>query len=192
MPRLKTTLTLLALVFSLAWVMTTCGRPDEQRTSRGWVEDRAMVVGELAPDFRLPMHRSEDELTLSGLRGQVVMVNFWGAWCGWCRRELPHLVDFADAWSDSGVMVVGVLKHKAPGDTSATDSLIHAHGIPFRNVVGFEDLFDIYGLLGVPTTVVVDADGVVRDSILGYAERDRFEAAARRGLNKETAGSPSM
>jgi len=192
MPRLKTTLTLLALVLSLAWTLTTCGNPDERHTSRGWVEDRAMVVGELAPDFRLPMHRSEDVLALSGLRGQVVMLNFWGAWCGWCRRELPHIVEFADAWSDSGVTVIGVLKHKTPNDTSRTDSLIHAHGIPFQNVVGFDDLYASYGLLGVPTTYVIDAEGVVRDSILGYAERDRFEAAARRGLNKETAARPSM
>jgi thiol-disulfide isomerase/thioredoxin len=147
-----------------------------------WVENRSIEAGAPAPAFELLRHDSDKLMSLSDFEGEVVMLNYWGAWCGWCRQELPHLVEFSRAWSDSDLVVVGVLNHKYAADTTATDSLIGAYRIPYKNLTGIDSVFSKYDIQGYPTTVVLDRNGVVRESLVGYTEYEDFVAAARRAM----------
>ena len=60
-----------------------------------------------APEFTLA-NRTGGQLSLSGLRGQVVMINFWASWCGPCRRELPELDRLHRELSGRGGQVIAV------------------------------------------------------------------------------------
>ena len=65
------------------------------------------VEGGLAPDFTITSFEGET-LTLSDLRGQVVVINFWASWCIPCRDETPYLERIWRSYQDKGVIFIGV------------------------------------------------------------------------------------
>ena len=60
-----------------------------------------------APDFTLATTEG-DLVSLSDLRGKVVMLNFWGTWCGPCRIELPDFIKLHDKYNKDGLEIVGI------------------------------------------------------------------------------------
>ena len=59
-------------------------------------------------------------ITLSDLRGAVVLINFWGTWCGPCLQEIPHLVRLAHQLKTKGLEVIGIaLDSGHPNDIQA-------------------------------------------------------------------------
>lgn len=60
-----------------------------------------------APDFTLPALEG-DEVTLSALRGQVVIINFWTSWCPPCRQEMPAIEQVYGQYRDRGLEVLAV------------------------------------------------------------------------------------
>src|SRR5687767_15886686 len=63
--------------------------------------------GKPAPDFTLTANNGS-KVTLSKLKGQVVMINFWATWCGPCRQEMPLLEDIHKKYSKMGFTLLGV------------------------------------------------------------------------------------
>lgn len=89
--------------------------------------------------------------------GRPVVLNMWASWCLPCRQEIPELSAFAD--SHPGVLVVGV----AVNDTVDAAAALAAELEP-SYLVGMDaqdDLADRYGLIGMPTTFVIDGDGMI-------------------------------
>src|SRR5919107_5621299 len=70
-------------------------------------DSRPVEVGSRAPDFRLSS-LDGPELSLSSLRGNVVILNFWATWCGPCRAEMPALERVSVQYLERGLRVVGV------------------------------------------------------------------------------------
>lgn len=111
------------------------------------------------PDVTLPCLGGGPDVDLSSLRGPLV-VNVWGAWCGPCRRELPHVVDFYDQYGDQ-VPVLG-LDYGDVIPSQAISMLAKNHATypqvadPGGDILG-QGVFP--ARLGVPSTVFVDADG---------------------------------
>ena len=66
-----------------------------------------------APDFTLKS-TGGNNLRLSEMRGQVVLVNFWASWCGPCRQEMPLLDELQNKYSKLGFTVLGVNVDKNP------------------------------------------------------------------------------
>ncbi len=119
----------------------------------------ALDVGGAAPDFTLKS-RSGENIKLSELRGEVVMVNFWASWCAPCRQEMPLLEELHERYSDLGFTLLGV---NVEEDSSAALDMLKE--IP----VTFPVLFDnrntvskLYNVVAMPTTVILDRDGTVR------------------------------
>ncbi|MCB0588271.1 MAG: TlpA family protein disulfide reductase, partial [Phaeodactylibacter sp.] len=73
---------------------------------------RTFVVGGQAPDFTQKTPEGE-EMSLSDLRGKVVLLDFWASWCGPCRRENPNVVRMYKKYKDKGFDVLGVSLDKA-------------------------------------------------------------------------------
>ncbi len=69
--------------------------------------DRVTRIGAIAPDIALP-NPDGDTIRLSSLRGNIVLLDFWAAWCGPCRRENPHLVRIYNKYKDRGFEIYGV------------------------------------------------------------------------------------
>lgn len=127
-------------------------------------------VGQTAPDFT--GHRTDGgTATLSDYRGQVVLLDFWGAWCPPCRNSMPHLDDWVTEYGPQGL--VAVIVSTDPVEQDAVD---------FLNSNGFTQFVSIwepggkyanpidvlYDVTNYPTTFVLDRQGVIRWISIGY------------------------
>jgi thiol-disulfide isomerase/thioredoxin len=129
-----------------------------------------------APEFRLTS-RSGGEISLSQLRGQVVMINFWASWCGPCRQEFPALDQIYAKYRPMGFTLVGINVESEKAD---------AERFLGQQAVSFPILFDPdnrvsgdYGVRAMPTTVLVDRQGRLRWSHMAYKPGDEAEYIAQ-------------
>jgi len=124
-----------------------------------------LAVGDEAPDFHLPT-LDGGELSLSSLRGQVVLVDFWATWCGPCRQEMPELQRLYEEFAGRGVEIVAINVDAQP---QAVAPYVHREGLTFPIVLGGAAERVRYRVTGVPTLFVVDQSGVIRYQHVGYA-----------------------
>jgi cytochrome c biogenesis protein CcmG, thiol:disulfide interchange protein DsbE len=118
-------------------------------------------------------------LDLADLRGSVVVVSVWAAWCTPCREELPVLV--AAQRRHAGLRLVGI--DTRDGERQARDLLAQVGGDPATSVVDPDGtLAASWHVAGVPETFLVDAGGTVRARHLGPVEERWLDAAVARLL----------
>ena len=118
-------------------------------------------------------------LALAALRGHPVVVNFWASWCGPCRAEMPLLVKTWHAYAARGVVVLGLDVDDTPADARRFLADYHVD-YPIVTVPG-DRLLRAYGVIGLPTTVFVDASGTIRArEVGGFVGADGERTLARR------------
>lgn len=143
----------------------------------------ALLPGFPAPDFAGTTLDGQ-ELALSDLRGRVVVLDFWAAWCGPCVAELPTMKRLAEM-EDQGVTVLGINLDRALADLSdAVDEY----------ELGYPQIFDgadgpiglLYRIEGIPMTYLVDPDGaIVGRSLRGEALIEAVESLLDDGSEAE-------
>ena len=123
------------------------------------------LIGKPSPDATLPFLEQEGQLSLSELRGQIVVLNFWASWCVGCRQEHDDLLATANAYRDEGVQFVGVVFQDEPGDAIA---FLDELGRGYPNLVDEGSRLGVdYGVFGIPETFFIDREGVVVAKISG-------------------------
>lgn len=125
----------------------------------------ADAVGSKAPDFTLKSTTGKN-VRLAELRGDVVMINFWATWCGPCRQEMPHLDKIHKKYKDLGFQLLGV---NVEADTSGMNKYLKDVPVGFTILNdGANSVAKLYGVDGMPATVIIDRDGKVRHVHRGY------------------------
>ncbi len=138
----------------------------------GWVPDAERLAdagpaprtGFLAPDFTLETLDGKT-MTLSNLRGQVVVINLWATWCPPCRAEMPALERVWNDYRDQGLVILAVNQRESAARVGA---FVEELGLTFpvlldpNGTVGAR-----YQLRAYPTTFFVGRDGVIQDVVLG-------------------------
>jgi peroxiredoxin len=112
-----------------------------------------------APPFTLPRYGEEGEITLDGLEGQVVVLNFWSSYCNSCRLEAPELERAWKSYRGRGVTFVGINVGEGTEDVARfveEFSLTYPIALDTQG----ETLF-FYGVRVVPSTVLVGRDGTI-------------------------------
>jgi cytochrome c biogenesis protein CcmG/thiol:disulfide interchange protein DsbE len=129
-------------------------------TRLGLIDDNRVAIGEPAPGFALASVRTESEvLHLSDFRGKAVVVNFYASWCGPCRQELP---DFEAVSRDLAAEVAFIAVNVQESRADAL-GILDETGATFPAVLDTDgEVARRYGLRGMPSTYLLDADGVVR------------------------------
>jgi peroxiredoxin len=132
----------------------------------------AVAPNSVAPDFTLNA-QSGKPVELTQFKGQVVMLNFWASWCGPCRQEMPLLDSIYKKYNKAGFTMIGV--NVEPDSKTANDWLK-------QTPVSFPILYDtqsevskLYGVAGMPSTVIIDRKGNVRMIHRGYKPGDEEE-----------------
>ena len=129
----------------------------------------AVAPEQPAPDFTLKSLEGTN-LRLEEFRGQVVLINFWASWCGPCRQEMPVLDRLHQRYADTGFAVLGV---NVEGEEGPARELLAKVPVTFPVLIDEgQRVSELYGLEAMPSTVVVDRDGVVRFVHHGYRPGD--------------------
>ena len=130
------------------------------------------VLDQPAPDFALE-DAGGQELRLSDLRGRPVVLNFWATWCTPCKAEMPELQALYDeTGAGAGFELLAVNMREAPAPAAAFGA---EFGLSFPLVIDPAGLLaDSFRVTVLPTTYVIDAEGVVRAQQLGPLDRERL------------------
>lgn len=150
---MKSGIRIFALLLLLVPIMVACSGSSEPDDSEG------VMVGSRAYDFTLESLNG-DAISLSDFEGSVVLVNFWATWCPPCQAEIP---DFEEAYREreaDGFVILGVNVEEPASEV-----------LPFVTDMGitYPVLLDrdgtvrrAYRALGLPTSLLVDREGVIR------------------------------
>ena len=125
----------------------------------------AIAGGEAAPQFELSDLQGGKH-SLSDYRGKVVIINFWASWCRECITEMPSLNALYTQFSGQGLAVLGVTVDRRPEDAG---SAAKNAGIAFPILLDIkgEVFIKKYAVIGLPTTIIVDRKGIVREILIG-------------------------
>src|SRR5690348_1893923 len=133
------------------------------------------LVGEAAPVFALQDDRGA-AVSLGDYRGRIVVMNLWASWCPPCRAEMPDLQRLADYGASRGIVVVGVNEGE-----SADRARAFAESLRIRYPIWL-DASQRYGrsysALGLPTTMIVDRNGIVTRAFDGPLTYEQMRKSA--------------
>ena len=133
-----------------------------------------------APDFELPRLDGGGPLSLSSLRGQVVVLNFWASWCAPCREEAPVLEEAWRRHRDRGVVFVGVDSRDLSSDGR---EFVAEYGITYPNVHDGEgSTAGRFGVPALPETMFVARDGRITGYIAGPVDAASLEREIEEAL----------
>jgi cytochrome c biogenesis protein CcmG/thiol:disulfide interchange protein DsbE len=119
------------------------------------------LVGKAAPNFALPvLNGTGTQMSLTDLKGKVVILNFWGSWCEPCKQEAAFLQQTWTKIQSQGAVMVGI---DGPESNENALKFIHQYGITYTNVkdtiqgsTGLD-----YGITGQPETFFINRNGTV-------------------------------
>lgn len=118
-----------------------------------------------APDFSLE-NLSGETVTLSALRGQIVVLDFWASWCKPCTRTLPALVALVHDFADRGAVLLAVSLDRttaAAGKYAAEEGL-NPSSVLYGSLEKARGVKALYDVVAIPRTFVIDRKGLVRYS----------------------------
>ena len=125
------------------------------------------VEGNVAPDFTLKSIDGKN-ISLSSLKGKVVVLDFWGSWCGWCIKGMPKMKEYYAKYKGK-LEILGI-------DCNDTEQkwrdAVKKHELPWLHVrnEGNPDVTVLYGISGFPTKIVIDAEGKISKVVVGESE----------------------
>jgi peroxiredoxin len=137
---------------------------------------RATAIGSVAPEIALPNPDGE-VVKLSSLRGNYVLLDFWAAWCGPCRRENPNVVRLYNKYNNKGFEVYGVSldKTKEKWVQAIKDdnlSWTHVSDLKYFN----SEAAQTYQVEAIPHTLLLDKEGrIIAKNLRGEALEAKLE-----------------
>lgn len=140
--------------------------------------------GFLAPDFTLDT-LDGSKVTLSELRGKIVVVNIWATWCPPCRAETPALEKSYEQYKDSGVIILGVdlTNQDLISDVTA---FVKEFGLTYPILLDRDgSVSNLYQIKGLPSTFFVNRAGVIRTVVVGGPMSETFIRSKIEALLKE-------
>lgn len=128
----------------------------------------AVVAGDPAPDFQLE-DTNGNKVTLSALRGKVVMVNFWATWCPPCKEEMPSMARLNKLMADEDFVMLAI-NAENNGRAVVPDFLKEN---PHDFTVLYDDQGTVqqkYGVYKFPESFIIGKDGTVVQKIIGVID----------------------
>jgi len=135
-----------------------------------WLRPPAWVTEQNQPAPEVPIQAGK---TLSDLHGKVLLVNFWGTWCPYCRHEMPAMQAYYAANRSRGFEIVAYSLDKTQAEV---DAFMRAEGYTFPAPLANAPILQAFGGVDrVPLSFVIDRDGMIRQRIAGQVHPGRLE-----------------
>lgn len=138
--------------------------------------ERNLAIGSVAPNITLP-DPDGNMKSLSSLRGKIVLIDFWAAWCGPCRRENPHVVKLYSQYHDKGFDVFGVSLDRS---RESWLNAIESDGLTWTQVSDLKywqsEAAKLYQVKSIPHTMLIDRDGkIIAKKLRGEALEEKLK-----------------
>ena len=166
------------IILVLALIVTGCQPSSEPpEDTNPTASEKGTQIGNLAPDFEL-QDLDGKTISLSGLRGKPVLLNFWATWCSPCRYEMPYLQEIYDEWSEKELVVLAI---DVGESSSQAKTFLQSYGFSFTVLLDTNgSVADKYGIRGIPTTFLIDKDGIIQGIKIGaFQSKEEIEAGIR-------------
>ena len=143
----------------------------------------AFVTGDMAkmvlsdpaplPDAAL-IDMADAPRAMAEFHGKWVVLNFWATWCPPCREEIPGYIEMTKKHGKDGLVIIGIsLDQAGPG---VVRSFIAKSGINYPIVMGDDATVAAFGgVEGIPTTFLIDREGLIRDKKVGMMAAAEYE-----------------
>lgn len=168
------------VVIVLAVAASGCSILPGQSSSASDVDVADVEVGHKAgmraPEFTLAEVRTGEEVSLSQFKGQPVLINFWATWCGPCRLEMPHLQEAYEEHKDKGFTVIAI-DAKIDDGREAVLAFVDELNLTFpvvKDATGDVET-NKYNVVGYPTSVFIDRNGIIQYVHRGPMTKDFIE-----------------
>jgi cytochrome c biogenesis protein CcmG/thiol:disulfide interchange protein DsbE len=115
------------------------------------------------------------DVSLSEFKGKVLVIDFWATWCGPCKVEIPHFIEFQDKYGKDGLQIVGI---SVDDTVEKLEPYVREMKMnyPVLQGLGHDDVQDAYGpILGIPVSVMISRDGKICATHTGLTGKDVFE-----------------
>ena len=148
------------------------------------------IRGKQAADFELP-GLDGSKVRSANFKNKVLLVNFWATWCSPCIVEIPWFIEFQKKYGPQGLEVIGI----SMDDTGIKDvkPFVEKHHMTYTVLLGDNRVAEQFGgILGLPTTFVVDRNGKFYSMHQGLVSRNVVEEEVQTLLGTPTAspGAP--
>lgn len=175
-------LALIVIIIAVIFLLPSCGNRSAKGGASQSDSTTLVKVGDPAPDFSVALFDGS-HLTLSELRGKVVLLNFWATWCPPCRQELTRVQkELIDRFAGRDFLFLPVSRGEKRSDVAA-----------FREKTGYtfpmgldstRTIYDRYATNFIPRNYLIDRDGRIITATIGYSpeEFDELIAAIERAL----------
>jgi len=141
-----------------------------------------------APDFTLN-DATGRRVQLAGLRGKVVLLNFWATWCHGCKVEMSWFMDFEKKYKNRGFEVIGISTDD-DGWKSVTP-YVEQKKVNYAIMLANDEVKKAYGLGALPLTFLIDRDGKVAATCAGLATKSDYRTAIETLFREKNPTSPN-
>ena len=142
--------------------------PDLHDRATRYLENIELARARMAPPFSL-VTLDGQHVSLDGLAGKVVLIDFWATWCGPCREALPRIQRLAKKFEGQPLVVLSISLDK---DEDKWRDFIGKNGmtwLQYRDGGFGGRIASQFGVTAIPATFTIDADGVLEDQRVGDA-----------------------
>jgi len=162
----KSVLTVAFLLIAITLMAACVNKPKADNPAPSTEVAEVAADSDLAPDFELP-NLQGSTTKLSSLRGKYVVLDFWGSWCIWCIRGIPHMKEAYAKYKDK-MEILGVDCRDTEEKWKAA---VSEHQLPWLQVrcpdEQLQALAAQYNVEGFPTKVIIDPEGKVVKTVVG-------------------------
>ena len=129
---------------------------------RGYLHEfKSLNIGQKAPDFTSQTING-NEITLSELKGQYVLLDFWATWCGPCLPEIPHLKNLWEKYGDTNFEIVGI---SLDSNKKELVDFVDEKNLGWPQILVTKSwqgkIPEKYNVVGIPRTYLIDPDGKI-------------------------------
>ena len=127
-----------------------------------------------APDFEAVNLMTGEKFRLSDYKGKVIILDFWATWCPPCKAEIPFFIELVNQYGNQGLVIIGA----ALDDPARVKDFYEKNKMNYPVFMASQQLvFNYGGIQGIPTTFIIDKDGYIKNTFVGYRTRQVFEEA---------------
>jgi thiol-disulfide isomerase/thioredoxin len=120
------------------------------------------LVNKEAPIFKLPeLFNTAKYYEL--VKGKFILLDFWEVWCGPCIKSFPEVEKIYKKFSND-LEVIGI----TTSEIESAKKMVKLKELTYKNLLGSENIFKEYAVVGVPRYVLIDKKGIIRNEYLGF------------------------